>query len=144
MNRIGRPVGLGTVLLVGLLATACSSETKLYPVSGKVTVKGQPAVGALVIFFPEGSSGTNPSTGVCGEDGTFTLTTGTGEGAPAGKYIVTISWPDPKVKVTEQQKMMGLGGDAPDLLKEAYSKDRSPLKAEVKPEKNTLEPFALK
>jgi hypothetical protein len=145
MNRLARRTGLGLALSIGLLTTACSSGPTLYPVTGKVTVKDQPAVGALVMFFPEGkSNGLPPSTGVCGADGTFTLTTGTGEGAPAGKYIVTVSWPDPKVKVSEQQKMMGMGGDAPDVLQGAYSKDKSPLRAEVKAEKNTLDPFAIK
>jgi hypothetical protein len=144
MNGIARRVGLGFVLFAGLVTTACSSGPKLYPVTGKVMVKDQPAVGALVMFFPEGSSGTNPSTGVCGDDGTFTLSTGTGVGAPAGKYVVTVTWPDPKVKYTEQQKMMGMTGDAPDLLRGAYSKEKSTLRAEVKAEPTTLEPFAIK
>jgi len=145
MNRFARHVGLSFVLLALLLTTACSSGPKLYPVSGKVTVKGQPAVGATVMFFPSGGEkGASPSTGVCGADGTFTLSTGTGDGAPAGDYVVTVSWPDPKAKVSEQAKMMGMAGDAPDLLNGAYSKDRTSLKATVKPEKNELDPFEIK
>lgn len=144
MNYLARRIGVGFVLLLALLTMACSSGPTLYPVTGKVTVKGAPAVGATVMFFPTKGASTSPSTGVCDETGAFTLTTGTGTGAPAGDYVVTISWPDPKVKYTEQQKMMGLTGDAPDLLQDAYSKDKTPLKATVKAEPNTLEPFALK
>jgi hypothetical protein len=144
MTQLVRRAGLGFVLLVGLLATACSSGPTLYPVTGKVTVKDKPAVGALVMFFPEGGSNTTPSTGVCGEDGTFTLSTGTGTGAPAGDYVVAVSWPDPKVKYTEQQKMMGMTGDAPDLLNGAYAKDKTTLRAKVKSEPTTLDPFAIK
>ena len=144
MNHSVRRVGLGFALLLALVTTACSSSPTLYPVTGKVTVKGAPAVGALIMFFPEGGSSTTPSTGVCGADGTFTLSTGTGTGAPAGDYVVTVSWPDPKVKYTEQQKMMGMTGDAPDLLQDAYSKDKTTLRAKVKAEPNTLDPFAIK
>jgi hypothetical protein len=144
MNRIGRHICLGFVLLVGLLTTACSSGPTLYPVTGKVMVKDQPAVGATVMFFPEGGTNTTPSTGVCSDDGTFTLSTGTAVGAPAGDYVVTVTWPDPKVKYTESQKMMGMTGDAPDLLKGAYTRDKTNLRAKVKSESTTLDPFVIK
>jgi hypothetical protein len=117
----------------------------LHPVAGSVRVKGEPAVGASVMFFPEGATGMNvvPSTGVVGADGTFTLSTGGKVGAPPGRYIVTVTWPDPKVKVTEQQKMMGMAPDAPDVFKGRYARDKTPLKADVQAGDNKLEPFEL-
>jgi hypothetical protein len=115
------------------------------PVSGSVTVNGQPAAGATVMFFPDGASGINvvPSTGIVGADGTFTLSTGGKTGAPAGRYVVAVTWPDPKVKATETQKMMGMTPDAPDVLKGQYARGKSTLKAEVKPGDNKLDPFQL-
>ncbi|HET6574318.1 MAG TPA: hypothetical protein VFG68_11980 [Fimbriiglobus sp.] len=131
-------------LLAALACSSCSSEG-LNPVAGTVLVNGQPAVGATVMFFPEGAKGMNvvPSTGVVGADGTFTLSTGGKTGAPAGRYVVAVTWPDPKVKVSEQQKMMGMAPDAPDVLKGRYAGEKSKLKAEVKSGANKLDPFQL-
>jgi hypothetical protein len=114
------------------------------PVSGSVTVGGKPAVGATVMFFPEEGKGMNvvPSTGTVGSDGTFSLSTGGKPGAPAGRYVVAVTWPDPNVKATAQQKMMGLV-DAPDLLKGQYTQGKSKLQAEVKSGENKLDPFQL-
>jgi hypothetical protein len=127
-----------------LAFSSCSSDG-LNPVTGSVTVGGQPAAGATVMFFPEGASGMNvvPSSGVVGADGTFTLSTGGKTGAPTGRYIVAVTWPDPKVKPTEKQIISGTGPDPPDVLKGQYARGKSPLKAEVKSGENKLDPFQL-
>ena len=151
----GRPravarLASGVVLAAGLLAAgACSSAgPKLNPVTGKVLHNGQPAAGAIVTFHPEDSAGleTVTSTGVTGDDGTFTLSTGPDKGAKEGKYIVTVMYPDPKKKPTEKQMMTGATVlDAPDVFGGKYmSREKSQLKAEVKPGENKLEPFDLK
>jgi len=136
------------VLGAGLLAAgACSSsDGKLNPVTGKVLHKSQPAAGAIVTFHPEGTANleTITSTGVTGDDGTFTLTTGSAAGAPAGKYIVTVMWPDPKKKPPADKIVMS-APEVPDVLGGRYaSRASSQLKAEVKAGENKLEPFDLK
>ena len=101
-------VALGLFAATALACSSCSSDGT-NPVTGKVLVNGQPAAGANVMFFPEGATkNAVPSTGRAGADGTFTLVTGGKPGAPAGKYIVTVTWPDPKIKPTQTQKMMGM------------------------------------
>jgi hypothetical protein len=98
------------------------------------------------MFFPEGAPDIKyvPPTGTAEADGTFTVSTGGKPGAPAGKYIVTVVWPDPNKKLTVAEKMQGLG-DVPDLLKGQYATaDKSKLRAEVRSGETTLEPFDLK
>src|SRR5262245_9876129 len=100
---MGRPplrFGLVAGLVLVLPMTGCGPS--YYPVKGKVMVGDKPAVGAMVMFFPEGEKKTNytPPTGTVGDDGTFTMMTGAKTGAPAGKYVVTVVWPDPDKKPT--------------------------------------------
>jgi len=139
-------VALVLALAAGVGTTSCSSSGTLHPVQGKVMAGDRPATGAQVMFHAEGGDiNSVPATGTVGPDGTFSLTTGTKAGAAAGKYVVTIVWPDPSKKPTEQQAMMGLAPDAPDLLGGRYAtRQKSPLRAEVKSGPNTLEPFDVK
>ena len=145
---MGRPplrVGLIGFLFLILPTTGCGPS--YHPVTGKVMVDNKPAVGAVVILFPEGDKPDKftPPAGTVGEDGTFSLSTGGKTGAPAGKYIVTITWPAAPKKVTEKEKMQGLGEDGPDQLKGAYATAaKSKLRAEIQAGENTLEPFNLK
>lgn len=128
-----------------LVLASCSGDST-NPVRGKVLVGGQPAVGASVVFQLEnGDINSIPATGTCAADGTFTLMTRDKPGARPGKYIVTVIWPDAAKKATEQQIMMGLAPDAPDLLGGRYANAKtSTLRAEVKSGENNLEPFDLK
>jgi hypothetical protein len=139
------PLAFRFLGLVAFLSAAGCGDT-FRPVKGKILVNGQPAVGAQVMFFPEGKADINyvPPTGTAAEDGTFTLATGGKPGAPAGKYVVTVVWPDPNKKLTAAEKMQGLG-DIPDLLKGQYATpDKSKLRAELKGGETVLEPFDLK
>jgi hypothetical protein len=136
------------VLALALSTTGCGPT--LHSVTGKVMVNNKPAVGALVMLFPEGGKETkyNAPSGTVGEDGTFTLSTGGSPGAPAGKYVVTIIWleqssgPGAEEKANPPAKGVAKGGG--DRLKGAYAKaDKSKLRAEINGE-TTLEPFNLK
>ncbi len=73
--------------------------TELHPFSGIINVDGKPSAGAVVALHPEGVSSLGPVTpnGVTDENGMFMLTTYTNaDGAPEGKYRVTVSWADVK------------------------------------------------
>lgn len=140
-------------MLVAILTTACSSEEKMHPVTGKVLFNDKPAVGAIVSFFPEGQGGlnVNPSVGTVQGDGSFTLNTMGKAGAPEGKYVVTIIWPDAVVEKRGKMSegMIGGMGDSgeggKDRLAGRYAnRENSQLKAEVKAGENTLSPFQIK
>jgi len=139
-------IGFLLVTMAAVGTTSCSSGGGLQPVQGRVMVGDKAAAGAQVMFHPEGGDiNSVPATGTAGLDGTFALTTGAKVGAAPGKYVVTVVWPDPSKKPTEQQAMMGLAPDAPDLLAGRYAaRQKSPLRAEIKPGQNTLDTFDLK
>jgi hypothetical protein len=78
-----------------LLGASCSGRKAVYSVTGKVLFEGRPAVGAVVQFHPldKAEKDRLAPLGEVGADGTFQLTTyAQGDGAPAGRYAVTVSW----------------------------------------------------
>jgi hypothetical protein len=84
------------VYLAVTCAAGCSGSKKFAPVSGKVTLNGDPLANATVSFQPiakEGSIEAGPgSTGTTNDKGEFSLTVATGErGALVGKHRVIIS-----------------------------------------------------
>jgi hypothetical protein len=86
-------------LLSGAHLIGCdSAQYGLAPVSGIVTLDGQPVPGAQVSFQPQGSgTNTNPgpgSTGLCDDSGRYELTTIRKEpGAVPGPHAVRIYGP---------------------------------------------------
>ena len=117
----------------------------LLKVSGKITVDGAPAVGAVLLFHPMDNKDASIASGVAGSDGTFTLTSGIIPGVSAGKYAISVTWPDPSHKPTEAQKMRGEAEPGADLLKGRYViKEKSGLTAEISSSTKELPPFALK
>jgi hypothetical protein len=127
-----------------LVAVGCGGEKRksVYPVHGKVLVAGKPAARALVVFHPLDDPDPNArcSTAEVAEDGTFTLSTYSAEdGAPAGKYAVTVVWPEATSTI---------GGDADmgkDKLGSRYSNAKtSGLTADVHAGSNEIQPFNLK
>jgi hypothetical protein len=130
-------------LLPALACLACSSGSDaLNPVKGTVRYQGKPAKGVLVTFHPtKGNKVTTiVSTGLTGEDGTFTLTTGQKEGAQAGSYTVTFLWSE-EVK---RKKISTAPPDTRDRLQGAYSNPEQGQKVQIKEGPNQLEPFDLK
>ena len=127
-------------LLAGvlLLGAACSGRKTAYPVTGKVLFEGRPAAGAVVQFHPLDAADGAPVAplGEVGPDGTFRLTTyAHADGAPAGRYAVTVSWGVPS-----------RGGDGFDriLVPARYlSPATSKLTAEVPAQATELPPFRL-
>jgi hypothetical protein len=109
MNRFRSPRLAFLVVLAGVgLLPGCGKKTPpLAPVSGKVTVAGQPLTSGQVSLIldvgnpaqekekkTEGEFATmtgSPSTGQIGSDGTYKIFTSGKEGAPLGKYKVTVT-----------------------------------------------------
>src|SRR4051812_344013 len=86
------------VLFLALPAFGCGDGGvgKTHPVSGKVTVNGQPLVvkSAVVLFKPNAAKGNTSSfepTGTVDSSGNYTLYTKTKRGAPPGWYKVLVT-----------------------------------------------------
>ena len=140
--RVARVLATTTASASILLGQGCgrSSETAVYPVSGKVVVDGKPAPGVQVAFRPLNKPAdldVNP-TATTGKDGSFKLTTrAKDDGAPAGDYKVTLTWTiqdgpneDPRLRK---------------MLPDSYSGPEStPLKATVQAVPTELAAFELK
>jgi hypothetical protein len=85
----------GFFLVILLCGTSCSSH-KIAPISGRVTVDGQPGAKLRVVFSPIGTSQNYapgpPSVGYTDEDGRFTLMTmDKDKGALVGPCRVSIT-----------------------------------------------------
>jgi hypothetical protein len=131
-------------IVVAVFAIACCSCGKssgIYPVTGKVLVNGQPAVGASVIFIRKESADPfkEPTPqGIVGEDGSFTLRGPTGDGAAPGEYIVMLEWKEGAGNAKGRSPAL----NAPDRLKKKYLDSNNPmLTARVEAKPNILPPF---
>jgi hypothetical protein len=93
-----------------VLALGCGSGRKFAPVSGKVTMNGQPLAGATVSFqpiAPEGSVDVAPgSAGKTNDKGEYTLKAADGKsnGAWVGKH---------RVRISALQEQTGTGDERP-------------------------------
>jgi hypothetical protein len=135
------------LLALAAVVSGCSSSDdgrmKVYPVSGKVTVGGQPAAGAQVVFYGATPELTGPGTvapaGTTDENGAFTLRSyEAGDGAPAGKFKVTVIWPEPTPEGAGEMFQ------AKDRLNGQYdSPDKSNLTVDVPEGGGELPPIAL-
>ena len=143
--RLARLIPTG-LLLGGLLAcVACSGG--LNPTSGKVTYKGKAIAGAVVVFVPRDAKedSLRPS-GVTKEDGTYTLSTGTKEGARAGEYVVTITWTETVTKKPKTGKisMQDEEVEIRDRLQGRYADPaKSTIQATIKRGGGTIPTFEL-
>ena len=155
----GHRLCLAAVAAFLLAGAGCGGGVaRLYKVSGKVTLDGQPVSEATVQFEPiDPAGGQKPASGRTGRDGTFSLTTNTsGDGAMAGKYKVAIKKvvsagndafaQKPEGDTTDPKRMMELQQQwnakqskqksapktaASELPEEYGSLDRTPLMADV-------------
>jgi hypothetical protein len=129
-------------LVVGpalLLAVGCGGDDlgKRYPVSGKVTYKGQLVQKGVISFVPDEKDGRGASGQI--ENGTYALTTQTpGDGAFPGKYTVTVDTKSvdqaaqtaATEKFAQQKKIEGLKEVPQEVQAKLYAKAQSntPLK----------------
>jgi hypothetical protein len=142
------------VLLAALVCCSCSKKGKpLYPVRGKVFFEGKPAIKALVIFHPLDDPDPNalrPRAEVK-EDGSFEVFSYTaGDGAPAGKYAVTVIGRTKPLKSpkpgAQPKKRKGKVKPVTRIPLPARYADlkTSGLRVEVHEGENDLKPFELK
>jgi hypothetical protein len=113
----------------------------VFPVHGKVTLNGEPLVGAFLMFypvegFPEGTTPI-PSRARTGADGEFSLSTyGLVDGAPTGRYRVTASWKgnDSEETINQEQR-----DQLPEKLPPRFQNMKAtPLRAEVQEAETNL------
>jgi len=113
-----------------LLFTACDmpfakKQLELTPVSGKVTLDGDPIANAKVVFLPrqlfvEPSLPHPPAAAVTDADGTFRLKTDGADGAPVGDYLVLISKRDDQSSAqVPELSLIELSRELDDLKSEA-------------------------
>src|SRR5262245_6999914 len=131
-------IALCSTVALPYLAGLANGKVKVYPVEGRLLVSGKPAGNARIVFHPvePGNSALYP-VGVTQPDGSYRLTTyATGDGAPAGEYIVTVIWPHEAIPIDEcdcvdpvtHDRLCGLYADP----------TRSPLRATIRPERNEI------
>lgn len=126
-----------TAMLAAIAFAGCGEPPKdvpkvaLHPLTGIVNVNGKPASGAIVSLhaatMPE--LGVVTPHGVTDESGKFSLTTyQPDDGAPEGKYQVTVSWAE-KLSPSSSEAEYG-----PEKLPRRYQNPAtSGLELEVKP-----------
>lgn len=88
------------LFFVGLLLTGCETrdwQSDTHPASGTIRINGQPPVGAVVelqAIDDQPDERNSRPWGIVDEQGDYALSTyEAGDGAPAGRYAVTIRWP---------------------------------------------------
>lgn len=124
------------------LAIGCDDglpQVPRFPASGTVLLDGRPANGVQVMLYPADRLGDLDAlrpTGVTGEDGAFQLGTyEKADGAPAGRYKVTLFLPDEPPN----------GSNSPnDLLGGRYlNAGRSAFEVNIAEGENRLTPFEV-
>jgi hypothetical protein len=89
---------LAATVVVACTAAGCGTHDRVatHPVHGQVLVRGEPAAGAFVTFHPQATQGESSflvPRAVTDDGGWFSPTTYVaGDGAPAGRFRVTVSW----------------------------------------------------
>lgn len=126
-----------------VLLPGCGGDADMAPVTGMVTLDGEPVPNAVVTFMP--SKGGLPSTGQTDPDGGFRLKMPKGDdGAPIGRHLVSVIARQTQDAPTPQggnEEMASLQGYGPryrkpksrSLVPTRYSKfETSGLEFEVK------------
>jgi hypothetical protein len=111
MNQVLSPISLIALVALSVLPGCSTSKgPPVVPVSGKVTVGGQPVTSGQVLFVPAeaskaeaGGKESQMSAGQIDSNGTYTIHTGGKSGAPVGKYKVVVT---PSMVPTGDSKSM--------------------------------------
>lgn len=142
------------VALLGLSAAVLFSSCgdpagrrEVFPTSGELFVRGEPAVGALVAFHPleEASPELWPlgfPHALVDAAGKFMVSTyAAADGCPAGEYVVLVTWPAASLTTEEEGEEEV---ETVDRLGGRYAtREASPLKATVEVRPTTLPRYDL-
>ncbi|MDY3552733.1 hypothetical protein R5W24_001821 [Gemmata sp. JC717] len=138
--------------LLALLPLGCSrgplpdDALPTYPITGTLTWKGRPMDGAAISFVPahvpEGRRRWRvpAASGRADVNGRYTLNTYlTGDGAPAGEYLVVVCWPEERNGRSPALEDPS-AALAPDRLKLRFADPKKPaLRANVESRDNVID-----
>ncbi len=115
-------------------------QVTVYPAKGQITFQGKPVPGAMVTLHPQSKPEVEfptPRASV-DADGTFRVSTfAGGDGAPQGKYTVTVLWYKPVKKGSDVHA-------GPNIIPLKYCKaNSSPLVVEIAAQPTELPPIKL-
>jgi hypothetical protein len=130
---------IATLPLFVALSGCAERRVPVYPVSGKITYKGQPPVGATVVLHSLNGTDTKDvaPAGTVTDDGSFTITSyELGDGAPQSDYVATIEW---------YKYQSELGGAGPNVIPSKYvSAKTSPVRLSVSGGPAQIAPIIIK
>ncbi|BBO34378.1 hypothetical protein [Lacipirellula parvula] len=127
VSRPGRRHGVGLLgVAIALMAMAGCGEAKpqrtaVFPAKGTITLKGEPAHGAIIALHPKSPlpAGVPAPRANVDKDGSFAVSTyDSGDGAPEGEYVLTVVW----------NKLIKNGGDVrigPNVIPTKYGNPTS-------------------
>ncbi len=137
---------IGYLATLTLCLAGCSGETErlpVHPAHGTLTISGEPAPKAMVVLRAAGAPDPKRKEltphGEVGADGKFRIGTYTSDdGAPAGNYFITITWP-------QSLKDPLTGDDVVEdrLLGRFDTPEKTGIKVTIKEGENKLDPIVI-
>ena len=138
--RFGALAALAAVLGAAGCGGSGVPMQRTYKTTGRILLDGKPAEGVDVRFLPKDPTNFKMSEtplGHTGPDGTFVLTTYyTGDGAPAGEYMVAVAKPD-QIPVPDEADELAQAKASAKAIKERKGKPGFPPVYQV-PQKSGL------
>ena len=119
-----------SLVLLSIIGCGDDGLGKRYPVSGKVTYKGEPLAVGSISFYPADASPGSEARGATGSitDGYYTLSTiGGDDGAFPGEYLVAISARKPDMSLAKANQEKTGGSYRQDDVAKAFKTATSPI-----------------
>lgn len=133
MQVYRRLVALGLAVVLGCLS-GCGDGLKRVPITGLLTVKGEPLSGASVQFFPVGTTAGEGAMGVSDTAGKFEVISSRDrdKGVPPGKYKVRVSlMMDGKGKILPPDALQADYPDAREAVPAPFCTPNSTIEVEI-------------
>ncbi len=102
-----------------LCATGCGSAGDYHPVTGKVTLDGQPLADARVVFTPTDETGQS-AFGKTDASGTYSMISGTNKGVTPGSYKVSVTSSPPESTETVDPAAVASSGEEYEKMLQNY------------------------
>ena len=132
LKNISRFVFGCGLMCVAFLA-GCGDGISRVPITGLLTVQGEPLAGASVQFFPQAGTQGEGAMGVSGTDGKFTVISSRQDdaGLPAGKYKVRVSLMMEKGTVLPPDALQAEHPNAQEMVPSPFSTANSTLEVDI-------------